>query len=95
MKYTLDHNERIALHTAMTLVLSHFDTDTSPEIVIEDIFAEGTRNAIVWKPFEDLSNVDVYNIIWQFQEAIYEAMCASDFSLGIRSEFTQNKKENK
>ena len=92
MPYSLDHNERIALNAAMSLVLSQFDTDTAPEVVVEDIFAEGTRNAIVWKPFEDLSNVDVYNIIWQFQETIYEAMCASDFSRGIRSEFTKGNK---
>jgi hypothetical protein len=47
---------------------------------------------LVWKPFEDLSNIDVYNIIWQFQETIYEAMCASDFNQGIRSEFTKGNK---
>ncbi len=87
MPYTLDFNERLALSTAMGLVLSDFDSMSPPEVVVEEIFAEGTRNALVWKPFEDLSNIDVYNIIWQFQEAIYEAMCASDFTQGIRSEF--------
>lgn len=87
MPYSLDRNERIALASAMRLVLSEYDIMRLPEIVVEEIFAEGTSNALVWQPFEHLSNIDVYNIIWQFQETIYEAMCKSDFTQGIRSEF--------
>jgi hypothetical protein len=88
MPYSLDHNERIALASAMKLVLSVYDTTAPPEIVVEDIFAKDT-DIIVWRPFEEYSNTDVYNIVWQFQETIYEAMCASDFTQGIRSEFAK------
>jgi hypothetical protein len=95
MPYSLDYNERIALASAMKLVLSQYDTTAPPEIVVEEIFAEGTRNCLVWQPFEDLSNIDVYNIIWQFQETIYEAMCASDFKRGMRSEFADLHREHK
>jgi hypothetical protein len=92
MPYSLDYNERIALASAMKLVLSEYDTMTPPEIVVEEIYAANTLSFLAWKPFEDYSSEDLYNLIWQFQETIYEAMCASDFNQGIRSEFTKGNK---
>jgi hypothetical protein len=91
MPYSLDYNERIALASAMKLVLSEYDTMTPPEIVVEGIF-DTSSYFLSWQPFEHLNNEDLYNLIWQFQETIYEAMCASDFNQGIRSEFTKGNK---
>jgi len=89
MPYPLDYNERIALRCAMSLVLYEFDYDVTPEVAVEEILAEDSERVIVWEPFENMSKDDVYNIVWNFQETIYEAMCASDFTQGIRSEFTK------
>jgi hypothetical protein len=86
MPYTLDYNERIALASAMKLVLFNYDITTqSPEVVLDQMLHD--RNFDAWRPFEHYSVDDLYNIIWQFQETIYEAMCASNFTQGIRSEF--------
>jgi len=91
MPYSLDYNERIALDMALRLVLSEWDYYRPSEDVVEEIFAKDSRS-VVSQMFEDYSSEDLYNLIWQFQETIYEAMCASDFNQGIRSEFTKGNK---
>lgn len=78
MPFRLDKNERIALFYAMKLVLTSFDEWTPAEIVVEQILEEDSDIA-VWNFFANLPKRDVYNIIWHFQETIYEAMSRADF----------------
>ena len=73
MPYKLDKNERIALSYAMKLVLTSFDEWTPAEIVVEQILDEDS-DITVWNFYANLPKRDVYNIIWHFQENIYEAM---------------------
>jgi hypothetical protein len=93
MLYSLDYNERIALGTAMHLVLTDWKNGLPLQVVMEAIhIGDEIAEVVVSQMYEDLSKEDVYNLIWQFQEAIYEAMCVSDFNQGIRSEFTKGNK---
>lgn len=73
MPYKLNDDERTALFYAMKLVLTSVDDWTPAEIAVEQILDEDSDIA-VWNFYANLPKRDVYNIIWHFQENIYEAM---------------------
>lgn len=79
--YSLDKNELIALGSAMSFILSDWKNGLPLQIVMEAIYVgdDEISGAIVQKFYKDLSNEDLYNLIWNLQENIYEAMCVGDF----------------
>lgn len=72
---TLYPNEWVALDKALALVLSEVPKLNS--LVVMALFERGFINLKVWEPFEHFSHGDVVNTIWQFQEAIREAIVES------------------
>ena len=71
----LNIREQDALECALSLVLSDYPKSWIPELVVE---ATRAGICVPWQPFECFGYEDLYNIIWQFQEAIYEAMLKGD-----------------
>ena len=69
----LNIREQDALECALSLVLSDYPKSWIPELVVEALDI-----CVPWQPFESFSSEDLYNIVWQFQEAIYETMLKGD-----------------
>ena len=82
--YSLNKDETLALSTAMGIV-GCWNTYFTPQIIIELYYdnVKTVDNDLVFKPFDmfaHLSKEDIYNLVWSYQERIYQAMCLSEVS---------------
>jgi hypothetical protein len=68
-------NEILALDTALSLVFS--ELPVLPSVVTITLIEKGFSKPMLWQPFEYFSHDDIVNVVWQFQEAIYETMMKS------------------
>jgi len=68
-------NEILALDTALSLVFS--ELPALPSVVTITLIEKGFSKPVVWQPFEYWPDDEIVNLIWQFQEAIYETIIKS------------------
>lgn len=75
----LTENEILALDTALSVVFS--ELPALPAVVTVTLIEKGFIMPLLWQPFEYFSHDDIVNLIWQFQEYIYETVIKSHRSV--------------